>query len=81
VIFKVNHCPEKAGALLSVQNYRGVHKLEIIELLLKAGADPNMKFYNKKRTQVVLPLVTLLNSTYEVRELLELFVQYGKFMY
>jgi ankyrin repeat protein len=73
----VNHCSEKAGAFMSVQNYRGVHKLEIIELLLKAGADPNMKFYNKKRTQVVLPIVTLLNSTYEVRELMELFVQYG----
>jgi ankyrin repeat protein len=63
---------------LSLISQFSAHQTERLELLLKAGADPNMKLYNASRTKVVIPLVTILNSSNdEALELLKLLVQYG----
>eukprot|EP00029_Vermamoeba_vermiformis_P012156 TRINITY_DN696_c0_g1_i1.p1 TRINITY_DN696_c0_g1~~TRINITY_DN696_c0_g1_i1.p1 ORF type:complete len:736 (+),score=85.14 TRINITY_DN696_c0_g1_i1:473-2680(+) len=35
----------------------------IVELLLQAGATPNMKLYNETKTKVAMPLVSVLNDS------------------
>jgi ankyrin repeat protein len=80
-IFKPNPTSTTDSPLSLISQF-SAHQTERLELLLKAGADPNMKLYNASRTKVVIPLVTILNSSNdEALELLKLLVQYGKYIF
>lgn len=49
---------------------------EICELLLKAGADPNLRFMNEDKTTT--SFMALVTSHYS-EDLLQILIQYGKF--
>eukprot|EP00029_Vermamoeba_vermiformis_P009406 TRINITY_DN4678_c0_g1_i1.p1 TRINITY_DN4678_c0_g1~~TRINITY_DN4678_c0_g1_i1.p1 ORF type:complete len:1023 (-),score=136.80 TRINITY_DN4678_c0_g1_i1:581-3283(-) len=61
---------------VAASQYNAVAAIPIVEHLLKAGADPNLKVYNEDKTIVFLPLVKLLNS-FDSVALLNVLLEHG----